>query len=71
MLAGFTMSLEKRLIKTQLKRYEDAGRTGRPVLKISDKIIVKVQLSLIQILDLDERNQILTTNIWMQMVSIA
>jgi len=63
------MSDEKRLIKRLLHRYERAGVVGRPVLNQSQTIHVNYGLALIQILDLDEKNQVLTTNVWSRYVS--
>jgi len=42
---------------------------GRPVERQKDTMMVQYGLSLIQILDLDERNQVLKTNIWATYVS--
>ncbi|KAK7506359.1 hypothetical protein BaRGS_00002471 [Batillaria attramentaria] len=58
------MSHEKRLIKNLTEHYKDLGIMGRPVKDQNDTITIYYGLSLIQILDLDERNQILTTNVW-------
>ena len=64
-------SKEKQLVKDLLDRYEDQGKEGRPVVNTSDIIVVRFGLSLVQILDVDEMNQILKTNIWYQYVSIT
>ena len=63
------MSDEKRLIKHLLSAYERVGVVGRPVLNQSETIRVNYGLALIQILDLDEKNQVLTTNVWSRYVS--
>jgi len=63
------VSAEKQLIKQLLKNYETVGVVGRPVLNQSDTIVVKYGLSLIQILDLNEKDQVLTTNVWSRYVS--
>jgi len=63
------MSDEKRLIKMLLNNYEKVGVVGRPVLNQSETIHVNYGLALIQILDLDEKNQVLTTNVWSRYVS--
>lgn len=63
------MSDEKRLIKSLLRSYETVGVVGRPVLNHSETIKVYYGLSLIQILDLDEKNQVLQTNVWSRYVS--
>lgn len=58
------MSHEKRLIRDLIGNYSERGKMGRPVMEQNDTIVIKYGLSLIQILDLDERNQILSTNVW-------
>ena len=63
------MSHEKRLIQDLIRNYKELGIMGRPVRDQNDTITIKYGLSLIQILDLDERNQILTTNVWATYVS--
>jgi len=63
------MSDEKRLIKYLLKSYQHVGVVGRPVFNQSDTIKVKYGLQLIQILEMDEKNQVLTTNVWSRYVS--
>lgn len=69
LLDTFTISDEKRLVKSLLARYEEYGIVGRPVYNTSIMISVDFGIGLIQILDLDERNQILTTNVWCRYVS--
>ena len=63
------MSDEKRLIKHLLENYERVGIVGRPVFNTSETVHVSYGLALIQILDLDEKNQVLTTNVWSRYVS--
>jgi len=63
------MSDEKRLIKKLLEDYDSVGVVGRPVRNHSETIKVYYGLSLIQILDLDEKNQVLQTNVWSRYVS--
>ena len=46
------------------------GRIGRPVINTNDSISVKFGMSLIQILKVDEKNQVLETNVWETFVSI-
>ncbi|GFO38226.1 neuronal acetylcholine receptor subunit alpha-4 [Plakobranchus ocellatus] len=57
-------SKEKILVRRLLQRYERQGKEGRPVVNTSDAVRVEFGLSLIQILDVDVKNQILKTNIW-------
>lgn len=64
------MSQEDRLIKHLIKKYEHRGLYGRPVLNFKDIIKVRFGIQLIQIMDLDERNQVLTINVWVTYVSI-
>ena len=71
MAGGISMlSNEKRLIKDLLKNYENVGIVGRPVRNTSETITVYFGLALIQILDLDEKNQILNTNVWSRYVRV-
>lgn len=63
-------STEKQLIKALLDRYAQFGRIGRPVMKTDESIDVEFGMSLIQILDVDEKNQVLETNVWLTFVSI-
>lgn len=63
------MSDEKRLIKYLLENYETIGVVGRPVYNTSETVIVQYGIGLIQILDLNEKDQILTTNVWCRYVS--
>ena len=63
------LSGEKRLIKHLLDGYERLGLVGRPVYNTSETMVVRYGLALIQILDLDEKNQVLTTNVWSRYVS--
>ena len=62
------MSDEKRLIRRLLRHYEHVGVVGRPVFNQSQTVFVKYGLGLVQIIDLDEKNQILTTNVWSRYV---
>lgn len=58
------VSKEKQLIKFLLDRYAEYGRIGRPVINTSEVITVNFGLSLVQILKVDEKNQVLETNVW-------
>ncbi|ESN92655.1 hypothetical protein HELRODRAFT_69301 [Helobdella robusta] len=51
--------------------YEDLLKKGynkliRPVSNSSDTLIVRIGLRLTQIIDVDEKNQIMTTNVWLE-----
>ncbi|XP_033725858.1 neuronal acetylcholine receptor subunit alpha-10-like [Pecten maximus] len=57
------VSSEQRLMLYLMAGYE---KSIRPVYNSSSPVEVKLGLTLTQILDLDEKNQILTTNVWME-----
>ncbi|CAH1794967.1 unnamed protein product [Owenia fusiformis] len=63
-IRGIAVSDEKKLIKDLLEKYEDIGKVGRPVHNQTSVIQVQFGIALVQILDLDEKNQVLTTNVW-------
>ncbi|VEL29719.1 unnamed protein product [Protopolystoma xenopodis] len=48
--------------------YEEAGKIGRPVKNTLETVVVGFGLSLFQILDLEEKSQILTINVWSKYV---
>jgi hypothetical protein len=58
---------EKRLLIDLLHNY---NTLERPVAKESDPVVVQFGLTLQQIIDVDEKNQILTTNAWLNFVSL-
>lgn len=64
-----SVSKEKALIKCLLERYKNYTTVGRPVTNTSHMITVEFGLSLIQIMDVDEKNQVLETNVWFTYVS--
>lgn len=66
-----SVSKEKALIKCLLERYSNYTTVGRPVTNTSDMITVEFGLSLVQIMDVDEKNQVLETNVWYTYVSIS
>uniref|UniRef100_A0A3Q3AGP2 Neuronal acetylcholine receptor subunit alpha-7 n=1 Tax=Kryptolebias marmoratus TaxID=37003 RepID=A0A3Q3AGP2_KRYMA len=55
---------QRNLLKNLLKDY---NRMERPVGNDSHPLTVVFTLSLIQIMDVDEKNQVLTSNMWLQM----
>lgn len=55
---------DEQLLIGRLLRYYDPA--SRPVFNASKPVIIKFGLSFIQICDMDERNQILTTNVWLE-----
>ncbi|KAK2146415.1 hypothetical protein LSH36_610g01033 [Paralvinella palmiformis] len=57
----FQVPDEQRLYRLLMKDYENSVR---PVLNASQKVTISFRLSLNQIVDLDERKQVLTTNIF-------
>ncbi|KGL88330.1 Neuronal acetylcholine receptor subunit alpha-2, partial [Charadrius vociferus] len=44
------------------------NRWARPVPNTSDVVIVKFGLSIAQLIDVDEKNQMMTTNVWLKQV---
>lgn len=57
-------SAEKLLITDLLSRYQLEGTHGRPVTNLADDLTVYFGMSLIQILDVDESNQVLKCSVW-------
>ncbi|NXA53101.1 ACHA7 protein, partial [Nothocercus julius] len=55
---------QRRLYRDLLRNY---NRLERPVVNDSQPLVVELQLSLLQIIDVDEKNQVLITNAWLQM----
>ena len=56
---------EKRLLRHLMKGYE---RDVRPVRNASTPIVIQLSMTLTQIFDMDEKNQVLTTIIWLDQV---
>ncbi|XP_012994003.2 neuronal acetylcholine receptor subunit alpha-2 isoform X2 [Esox lucius] len=54
---------EDDLFKTLFINY---NKWSRPVSNISDVVIVKFGLSIAQLIDVDEKNQMMTTNVWLK-----
>uniref|UniRef100_A0A7M4E5F1 Cholinergic receptor nicotinic alpha 2 subunit n=1 Tax=Crocodylus porosus TaxID=8502 RepID=A0A7M4E5F1_CROPO len=54
---------EERLFKYLFSGY---NRWSRPVPNISDVVIVRFGLSIAQLIDVDEKNQMMTTNVWLK-----
>ncbi|RCN50784.1 hypothetical protein ANCCAN_03170 [Ancylostoma caninum] len=48
----------------------DYNKLVRPVDNNSDTLVVRFKLKLSQLLDVHEKNQIMTTNVWLQHVSL-
>lgn len=63
--SGNQITDEQRLIYKTLKNYD---ADSRPVYNASDVVTIRFSFALIQIIDIDERNQILTMNIWLEQV---
>ncbi|XP_026990746.1 neuronal acetylcholine receptor subunit alpha-7 [Tachysurus fulvidraco] len=55
---------QRRLYKEMLENY---NRLERPVANDSAPLVVELGLTLLQIIDVDEKNQVLITNAWLQM----
>uniref|UniRef100_A0A8C5L2N3 Cholinergic receptor, nicotinic, alpha polypeptide 4 n=1 Tax=Jaculus jaculus TaxID=51337 RepID=A0A8C5L2N3_JACJA len=54
---------EERLLKRLFSGY---NKWSRPVANISDVVIVRFGLSIAQLIDVDEKNQMMTTNVWVK-----
>ena len=54
---------ETRLIDNLLYKYQPYSR---PVANASSPLLLDITITLKQIIDLDERNQLLTTNLWLE-----
>ncbi|XP_010900329.1 neuronal acetylcholine receptor subunit alpha-7 isoform X1 [Esox lucius] len=55
---------QRRLYKDLMANY---NRLERPVINDSSPILVELGLTLLQIIDVDEKNQVLMTNAWLQL----
>ncbi|KAK3097242.1 hypothetical protein FSP39_007950 [Pinctada imbricata] len=56
------MTEEQRLLYTLLKSYD---KSSRPVYRAATPVVIRLGITLTQILDVDEKNQVITTNIWL------
>ncbi|XP_034463779.1 neuronal acetylcholine receptor subunit alpha-2-like [Hippoglossus hippoglossus] len=56
---------EDELFRSLFGRY---SKWTRPARNISDVVIVKFGLSIAQLIDVDEKNQMMTTNVWLKQV---
>ncbi|XP_071106607.1 neuronal acetylcholine receptor subunit alpha-10-like isoform X1 [Haliotis cracherodii] len=61
-----SLSYEDQLVKEILHKYRVRGKYGRPVRRFNDTLKVAFGIQLIQIMDLNEKDQILTLNVWDQ-----
>ena len=59
---------EQNLIMKLLRNYDPAAR---PVFNASTSVVIKFGFALIQICDMDERNQVFTTNVWLEQVNLV
>ncbi|XP_051908037.1 neuronal acetylcholine receptor subunit alpha-4-like [Hippocampus zosterae] len=48
------------------KLFAGYNKWSRPVANISDVVIVKFGLAMAQLIDVDEKNQMMTTNVWLK-----
>lgn len=46
--------------------FEDYQRWVRPVERLNDTIKIKFGLAISQLVDVDEKNQLMTTNVWLK-----
>ncbi|NXC40494.1 ACHA5 protein, partial [Penelope pileata] len=64
---SFIAKSEDRLFK---HLFEDYQRWVRPVERLNDTIKIKFGLAISQLVDVDEKNQLMTTNVWLKQVSV-
>jgi hypothetical protein len=58
------------LLMNDLVERNNKGRLlARPVRQVNDPVTVHFGINLVQILDFDEKNQVITFNVWKQYVS--
>ncbi|CAI9742500.1 neuronal acetylcholine receptor subunit alpha-10-like [Octopus vulgaris] len=57
------ISIEQLLLRSLMHGYD---KSVRPVYNSSKAVVVGLGLTLTQILDVDEKNQVLTTNVWLE-----
>lgn len=62
----FLMTDEDRLLSNLMRVYYPSSR---PLFNASKIVTIKFSFALIQIYDMDERNQILTMNVWLEQVN--
>ncbi|XP_032362747.1 neuronal acetylcholine receptor subunit alpha-2-like [Etheostoma spectabile] len=48
--------------------FQGYSKWTRPARNIADVVIVKFGLSIAQLIDVDEKNQMMTTNVWLKQV---
>ena len=56
---------EQRLIKDLFAHYDPSVR---PVYNGSHSVLITFGVTLVQVMDMDERNQVLVTNVWLEHV---
>ena len=61
------MTDEQRLYTVLMHNYDS---NTRPVFNASSPVNVTIGITLTQIFDVDEKNQVITTNIWLDQVCI-
>lgn len=66
---GKYVSEEMRLLSVIFHRYKDFKKLARPVLNASSTMNLYFGVAIIQMLDFDEKNQMLTTLVWKKYVS--
>ena len=64
------MTQEVHLLNDLVDRNHNRGKQlARPVRHVNDPVTVHFGINLVQILDFDEKNQVITFNVWKQYVS--
>eukprot|EP00058_Branchiostoma_floridae_P026745 XP_002612236.1 hypothetical protein BRAFLDRAFT_238127 [Branchiostoma floridae] len=60
---GVATQSEERLFRDLFRDY---NKWIRPVANISNIVVIEFGLAIAQLLDVDEKNQIMTTNVWLK-----
>lgn len=59
----YTSAVEEKLLRNILKDY---NRKARPVLKESDVVHISMDIALPQLMKIDEKEEVITTNVWVR-----
>ncbi|XP_013392907.1 neuronal acetylcholine receptor subunit beta-3 [Lingula anatina] len=54
---------EHRLLEKLMKKYESGAR---PVINASDSVVIEFGMTLIQIINMDEKHQVMAVNVWLE-----
>lgn len=66
LLAGGCSEDEERLVRDLFRGY---NKLIRPVQNMTEKVDVKFGLAFVQLINVNEKNQIMKSNVWLRLVS--